>query len=84
MFDIYRTRCGAALTLAGDRAAARRVSNELQNRWRAFARTGDPGEGWPAYTLAHRAVMVFDRQSRLEYDPHPRRRAAWSGFSLAQ
>jgi para-nitrobenzyl esterase len=84
VFDIYRTRVGAALTLAGDRAAARRVSNELQTRWRTFARTGTPGHGWPAYTLGERAVMVFDRQSRLEFDPHPHRRAAWSGFSLAE
>lgn len=83
VFDIYRTRFGAALTLAGDRSAARRVSRDVQSRWRTFARTGNPGEGWPAYTLAERAVMVFDRRSRLEYDPHPERRSAWTGFTLA-
>ncbi len=83
VFDIYRTRLGAALTLAGDRTAARRVSRDVQSRWRSFARTGAPGEGWPAYTLTERPVLVFDRRPRLEYDPHPERRSAWNGFTLA-
>jgi len=26
---------------------------------------------------------VFDRHTRVEYDPHPHRRQAWEGFSLA-
>lgn len=82
VFDIYRTRFGAALTLAGDRSAARRVSRDVQSRWREFARTGRPGDGWPAYTLTERPVMVFDRRSRVEYDPHPERRSAWNGFLL--
>ena len=83
VFDIYRTRFGAALTLAGDRSAARRVSRDVQSHWREFARTGRPGDGWPAYTLTERPVMVFDRRSRIEYDPHPERRSAWNGFLLA-
>jgi para-nitrobenzyl esterase len=29
-------------------------------------------------------VMVFDRNCRVEFDPHPQRRMAWDGFSLAQ
>jgi para-nitrobenzyl esterase len=29
-------------------------------------------------------VMVFDRHSRIEFDPYPHRRSAWEGFSLAQ
>jgi para-nitrobenzyl esterase len=84
VFDVYRTRFGALLTAAADRRAALRVSNQVQRRWRAFSRTGVPGEDWPVYTAADRAVMVFDRKSRVEFDPHPHRRMAWDGFSLAQ
>ncbi|MCV7381208.1 carboxylesterase [Mycobacterium alsense] len=84
VFDVYRTRFGALLTAAADRRAALRVSNEVQRRWRSFGRTGSPGDDWPAYTLADRAVMVFDRKTRVEFDPHPHRRIAWDGFSLAQ
>ncbi|OBG34803.1 carboxylesterase/lipase family protein [Mycobacterium sp. E3198] len=84
VFDLYRTRFGALLTAAADRRAALRVSNHVQRRWRSFGRTGSPGDDWPAYTPDDRAVMVFDRKSRIEFDPHPHRRMAWDGFSLAQ
>jgi para-nitrobenzyl esterase len=84
VFGIYRTKFGALLTAAADRRSARRVTREVQRRWLAFSRTGVPGERWPAYTDADRAVMVFDRKSHLEFDPHPERRAAWEGVSLAR
>ncbi len=84
VFDIYRTRFGALLTAAADRRAALRVSNQVQRRWRSFSHTGVPGDDWPAYRADDRAVMVFDRKSRVEFDPHPHRRKAWEGFSLAR
>jgi len=83
VFDIYRTRFGALLTAAADRGDALKVSNQVQQRWRSFSHTGVPGDDWPAYTVDDRAVMVFDRKSRVEFDPHPHRRMAWDGFSLA-
>jgi len=84
VFDIYRTRFGALLTAVGDRRSAYRVSRDVQTRWQAFARTGVPDDTWPAYTLAERPVQVFDRRTHVEYDPHPHRRNAWDGFTLAQ
>lgn len=82
VFDIYRTRFGSALTAAMDRRSALRVSRDVQNRWRHFSRAGVPGEDWPRYAEAERPVLVFDRHTRVEYDPHPHRRKAWAGFSL--
>jgi len=84
VFGVYRTKFGALLTAPVDRRSALRVTNEVQRRWRSFSRTGNPGDDWPAYTDADRAVMVFDRKSHLEFDPHPERRLAWEGFSLAR
>jgi para-nitrobenzyl esterase len=83
VFDVYRTRFGALLTAAADQRAALRVSDQVQRRWRSFSRTGVPGDDWPAYTHDDRAVMVFDRKCRVEFDPDPDRRMAWDGFSLA-
>ncbi len=83
VFDIYRTRFGTALTAGIDRRSALKVSREVQTRWRSFSLTGVPGEGWPAYTDPERPVLVFDRNTRIEHDPHPHRRMAWEGFSLA-
>ena len=82
VFGIYRTRVGGLLAAAGDRASARRVSREVQTRWGEFSRYGSPGEGWPRYDEGMRAVLVFDRQTRLQYDPDADRRRAWEGFTL--
>jgi len=84
VFGVYRTKFGALLTAPVDRRSALRVTDEVQRRWGAFSRTGNPGDDWPVYTGADRAVMVFDRKSHLEFDPHPERRMAWEGFSLAR
>jgi para-nitrobenzyl esterase len=84
VFDVYRTRFGSLLTAAADGRSARRVSDDVQSRWREFSRTGVPGDDWPAYTHADRAVMVFDRRSHVVYDPHAERREAWQGFTLAE
>lgn len=83
VFDVYRGGFGRLLTAAADRRAALKVSNDVQSRWRAFARSGVPGEDWPRYTAADRAVLVLDRKSHVEYDPAAARREAWQGFSLA-
>jgi len=84
VFDVYRTRFGALLTAGADRGTALRVSNEVQRRWRSFSKAGVPGEDWPAYTQADRAVLVIDRKCRVEFDPHQHRRMAWDGFTLAR
>jgi para-nitrobenzyl esterase len=83
VFDVYRTTFGKLLTAAADRKVALRVSDDVQSRWRAFAHTGVPGEDWPAYENPERAVKVFDRRPRVEYDPHASRREVWEGFTLA-
>lgn len=84
VFDTYHTTYGALLTAVGDRRTARRVSRDVQRRWREFSQTGAPGPGWPAYDRDKRSVLVFDRRPRVEYDPRAERRQAWEGFTLAE
>jgi para-nitrobenzyl esterase len=83
VFDVYRTKFGGLLTVAGDRRSARRVSDTVQRHWDAFAHNGAPDGDWPAYAGSDRAVMIFDKRSRVEYDPDPTRRKAWQDFSVA-
>lgn len=83
VFGIYRSRVGAVLTAGVDQRAAVRVSHQVQTRWHEFSRTGVPGD-WPAYDREERPVLVFDRHTHVEYDPHQHRRQAWAGFSLAR
>ena len=83
VFDFYDTRLGSMLTVAGDRRSARQVSRDVQRRWRSFSRTGVPGDDWPTYTTTDRATMIFDRRSRVEFDPAGARREAWAALSAA-
>lgn len=83
VFGIYRSRVGAVLTAGVDQRTAVKVSHLVQTRWNEFARTGVPGDDWPAYNRDERPVLVFDRHTHIEYDPHPHRREAWAGFTLA-
>ncbi|BBY26307.1 carboxylesterase/lipase family protein [Mycolicibacterium sediminis] len=82
VFDAYRTPLGRLLSAGRDRRSALRVSDDMQGRWDAFARTGVPGDGWPRYTTDARPVLVFDRAWRVENDPHADRRQAWEGFQV--
>lgn len=84
VFDIYRSGLGNLLTAGADRRTALYVSDQVQRRWRWFSRNGVPGADWPSYTEDNRAVLVFDRPCRIEFDPHAQRRLAWEGFSLAR
>ncbi|GJF14243.1 carboxylic ester hydrolase [Mycolicibacterium cyprinidarum] len=83
VFDFYRSRLGMLLTAGVDSRAARKVSDDVQARWLAFADRGVPGADWPPYTSADRAVLVLDRRPRVEFDPHAERRLAWERFSVS-
>ncbi|MBX3280173.1 MAG: carboxylesterase/lipase family protein [Acidobacteria bacterium] len=54
-------------------AGMRKLETAIAGAWAALARTGNPNHkgmpGWPAYTPEKRAVMMFDGESRVEYDP---------------
>jgi para-nitrobenzyl esterase len=45
------------------------LAQEMSSRWAAFAATGVPGAGWPAYDPQRRATLVFDRRTAVVDDP---------------
>jgi para-nitrobenzyl esterase len=58
------------------------LASRMSEAWIAFSRTGVPDHPgnppWPAYTLAQRATMIFDRDvSCVEMDPRSAEREAW-------
>jgi para-nitrobenzyl esterase len=83
VFGVYRSRVGALLTAGVDQRAAVMVSDEVQTRWESFAKTGVPVD-WPAYNRDERPVLVFDRHTHVEYDPHEHRRQAWADYRPAR
>ena len=61
--------------LTGDDPERLALGKTMGRAWIAFARDGNPG--WPVYSTAERATMVFDRASRVENDPCGAERKVW-------
>lgn len=57
----------------GDDATVRQMSRAMQDRFVAFATSGQPevsgGPVWPSYGLERRDTMIFDEFTRIEQDP---------------
>ncbi len=56
-------------SMVGTVPDAQRVADQMSATWLAFARTGNPNNpsipNWPSYTLAERATMVFNVNSKV-------------------
>jgi para-nitrobenzyl esterase len=67
--------------LGGGSTDARRMCDALASTWLAFAKTGDPNNPhiphWPRFDSLQRATLVFDRNTRVERDPHGALRKLW-------
>jgi para-nitrobenzyl esterase len=60
---------------------ARRMCGTLASALLAFAKTGNPNNSqiphWPRFDASQRSTMVFDRDIRVERDPHGTLRKLW-------
>jgi para-nitrobenzyl esterase len=60
---------------------ARQMCDTLAAAFLAFAKSGDPNHAklpqWPRFDATNRATLVFDRNTRLECDPHGTLRKLW-------
>ncbi|MBO9713252.1 MAG: carboxylesterase/lipase family protein [Sphingomonas sp.] len=79
---------GAEGSQTGTGADARAASQAMQERFVAFAKTGDPNRkglaAWPRYTLPRRPTMVFDVASGLEDDPRQWQRELFARIPYIQ
>jgi para-nitrobenzyl esterase len=66
---------------------ARRMCDALASAFLAFAKTGDPNNSqipqWPPFEALQRSTQVFDRNTRIERDPHGTLRKLWLGMPPA-
>jgi para-nitrobenzyl esterase len=60
---------------------ARRMCEDLASALLAFAKTGDPNNRqipqWSRFDASNRSTLVFDRNTRVERDPHGALRKLW-------
>ncbi|BDT95708.1 carboxylic ester hydrolase [Nocardia sputorum] len=82
VFGIGDSPVGRAFTAAGGRRGLRAVTDQFQDNWLAFARTGAPLPSWPAYTEARRSTLIIDYPTRVEHDPDRAKRLAWQGVRV--
>lgn len=71
-----------AARFTGDRPECQAIADGMSEAWLAFARTGEPGPNWPAWTPEERATKIFDREIRVENDPAGRQRKAWADIKI--
>jgi para-nitrobenzyl esterase len=74
----------AVQALTGNGAAADRLSNQMQQAWVSFARTGRPShEGlgaWPEWNQGTRPTMIFGASSRVEERPRDQELSVWERY----
>jgi len=67
--------------ITGDGPEARMMADKLASAWVAFAKTGDPNNPalphWSPYDAKTRPTMVFNKETRVENDPHGEFRQLW-------
>src|SRR5581483_12217561 len=68
---------------AGSDPAAEALATSMQDAWLAFARTGDPGQGWPRYDPSTRPTMLRGPTCEVVNDPLAAERQAWEGLPSA-
>jgi para-nitrobenzyl esterase len=63
------------------------LSRRMSATWATFARTGKPDNAaiprWPAYTLAERSTMIFNRDCSVARDYGGEARALWKDIARA-
>jgi para-nitrobenzyl esterase len=79
---------GFALTGGGPQA--KKLASAMSEAWIAFAGTGNPNTKksglpkWEPYSLEKRAVMIFDNQFRVVYDPQKQQREIFDRVGTRQ
>jgi para-nitrobenzyl esterase len=75
-----------AIAFTGRNPHRKALSEQMQQAWISFARTGDPNHRglpyWPKYDGATRATMELGDTSRVVNDPQAAQRAAWNGIAF--
>jgi len=75
---------GGGLIWTDGTAEAKKMAVKMSESWIAFAATGNPNTKksglpqWPAYDSEKRAMMIFDNESRIAYDPLKLQRVIFS------
>lgn len=86
VFNTFDTEAGKKVTSLARKKKVYSISHDMQQAWINFARTGNPNgfgyETWKPYDSEERATMIFDRKTKLRFDPNYKQRLAWQGIEM--
>ncbi len=86
VFGNFDNRLGKLVLLGANKKAVYRISNQMQEAWINFARTGNPNDKgqqlWKPYDLAARSTLIIDKKELLLNDPQSQQRMAWEGINI--
>ncbi|SDY58075.1 carboxylesterase/lipase family protein [Herbiconiux ginsengi] len=80
LFDQADARLGRAMTALGGRKPFSSAGERMRDSWLHFAASGTLPESWPSYGEQDRRTMIIADSDRVEADPRPDRRQAWTRF----
>jgi len=86
VFNTFDTKIGKRVTKWANKRNIYKISNNIQQAWLNFAKTGSPSiegvdEG-KKYDTEQRATMIFDKKTKLAFDPDPIKRLSWEGVKM--
>jgi len=86
VFGTFHSKLGKKVLLFANTRRIHQLSNEIQQNWINFARTGNPNNAgsndWKKYEPGTRATIIFDKKNYTCTDPNCDQRKAWGDLNI--
>jgi len=86
VFGTFNSKLGKKIMLLSNKKRIHQLSDEMQQSWITFARTGNPnvpGTGdWKKYEASVRNTLIFDKKNYTCTDPKCDQRKAWGNLNI--
>ena len=86
VFNTFNTKLGKKILLLSNRKKIHQISDQMQQEWINFARTGNPNtpgtDTWKKYEPATRATLIYDKKCYDCQDPKSVQRTAWGDLNI--
>ena len=86
VFNSFETKQGQMVSKFANKKEIKQITQNIQAAWINFAHTGNPNaiglNKWEVFNASTHATMIFDKKTRLEFDPDKKHRLAWKDIKL--
>jgi para-nitrobenzyl esterase len=86
VFNTFETKMGKKILFLSNNKKIHQISNQMQQEWINFARTGNPNapgkDDWKKYEPATRTTLIYDKKGYICQDPKSTQRQAWGDLNI--